>query len=163
MSKIVFADGTSFSCVAKSLCIINGRECVMVRVETSHSAAKAMFSGNKVYSYEWESQTQDAKGKACTETLRQELTEYSVPGDLVDHRDGTVTAYMGKPTALEKAELVLETADRLATAAKEVANGERPAETLADVAAAYDDANKKHRPPAPPGKDANAKPGKPKP
>lgn len=31
-------------------------------------------------------------------------SEYSLAGDIIDHRDGTVTIKMGKPTALELAE-----------------------------------------------------------
>ena len=33
-------------------------------------------------------------------------TEYSIAGDITDHRDGTVTVKMGKPTALEEAQLI---------------------------------------------------------
>ncbi len=33
-------------------------------------------------------------------------TEYSIAGDITDHRDGTVTVKMGKPTLLEQAQLI---------------------------------------------------------
>lgn len=33
-------------------------------------------------------------------------SDYSIAGDIIDHRDGTVTVKMGKPTALEEAQLI---------------------------------------------------------
>lgn len=45
-----------------------------------------------------------------TEAAREEYdnSEYSLAGDITDHRDGTVTVVMGKPTELELAmELLL--------------------------------------------------------
>lgn len=33
-------------------------------------------------------------------------SDYSIAGDITDHRDGTVTVKMGKPTALEEAQLI---------------------------------------------------------
>lgn len=47
----------------------------------------------------------DAGGNAATEEQVREWdnSEYSLSGDITDHRDGTVTIRMGKPTELENA------------------------------------------------------------
>ena len=37
------------------------------------------------------------------ETTSHDNSEYSMAGDVVDHRDGTVTVKMGKPTEIEMA------------------------------------------------------------
>lgn len=46
-----------------------------------------------------------ADGAQVFETVETEIdnTEYSIAGDVTDHRDGTVTVKMGKPTDLEDA------------------------------------------------------------
>lgn len=49
----------------------------------------------------------DDKGNATTEIVveTEELdnSEYSIAGDIIDHRDGTITVKMGKLTDLEQA------------------------------------------------------------
>ena len=43
-----------------------------------------------------------------THEVEYDNTEYSIAGDIIDHRDGTITAKMGKLTVLEEAyELML--------------------------------------------------------
>ena len=44
------------------------------------------------------------------EPLEFDNSEYSLAGDIIDHRDGTITVKMGKPTDLENAlEMLLNT------------------------------------------------------
>ena len=38
-------------------------------------------------------------------------SDYSIAGDITDHRDGTVTVKMGKPTALEEKTELLDAAE----------------------------------------------------
>ena len=59
-----------------------------------------------VYFHEWDGLTLDDQGKENLETVREELSAYSIAGDLVDTRDGNITLYMGKPTELELAQAV---------------------------------------------------------
>lgn len=42
-----------------------------------------------------------------TSTYEYDKSEYSMAGDIVDHRDGTITVHMGKPTELEETQLLL--------------------------------------------------------
>lgn len=42
-------------------------------------------------------------GEVETITTEYDNSEYSMSGDVTDHRDGTVTVVMGKPTELENA------------------------------------------------------------
>lgn len=46
---------------------------------------------------------EDGKPTGQVETVREEYdnSDYSMAGDITDHRDGTVTVVMGKPTELE--------------------------------------------------------------
>ena len=53
----------------------------------------------------------DDQGGQTTEVRQEDLSEYSVAGDIVDTRDGNVTVYMGKPTALELAQAQLAAAE----------------------------------------------------
>ena len=43
-----------------------------------------------------------------TRTESYDNSEYSIAGDIIDHRDGTVTVKMGKPTAEELLALIEE-------------------------------------------------------
>ena len=83
----------------------------------------ASFSG-KVNDMEWDNRMSKAITLTMTPAAAAELfidglewsivdgeeefdnTEYSIAGDITDHRDGTVTVKMGKPTALEEAQLI---------------------------------------------------------
>lgn len=84
-------------------------------IESDVETVKALFCDGAVYHKAWETTTAavDENGESVetVETLTKDLSEYCVPGDVIDHRDGTVTVYMGKKTELElvteeKAELV---------------------------------------------------------
>lgn len=80
-----------------------------IRVEMTYADALALFNNN----IEWFIlqdkkvivETTDDEGKIHKETKIETETydnsEYSIAGDIIDHRDGTITVKMGKPTAEE--------------------------------------------------------------
>ena len=69
-------------------------------------AVKRSFVDGAIYRQEWESQVTTGDGIQTTETVKDDLSAYSVAGDLVDTRDGNITVYMGKPTELDLAKAV---------------------------------------------------------
>ena len=46
--------------------------------------------------------------RVVTKTVSYDNSEYSIAGDIIDHRNGTVTVKMGKPTAEEILALIEE-------------------------------------------------------
>jgi hypothetical protein len=77
-----------------------------ITVYATVDEAKEAFVDGVSYAREWDSQDGDA-----TLTMSDDLTAYSVAGDIVDHRDGTVTVFMGKPTELELTNAELDEAE----------------------------------------------------
>lgn len=111
--RIVFADGTVFQCPEQPKAPVHrytdrSRAWKRISVIGSLEEVKAKFVDGAVYFHEWDSQTVDEQGNAATEIIRQELSMYSLAGDLVDTRDGNITVYMGKPTELEETQAALD-------------------------------------------------------
>lgn len=159
MDKIVFNEGTAFECVGIAKQSGRDRQRVIIRLKGCPLAvAKEVFVAGAEYRHEWES-----AGENGTEVYGEDLGEYSIPGDLVDHRTGEITVYMSKPTELEKAHAVLAAATTLASVAQQVATGERPVDGLADVVVAFNEEAKKQGHAAPKPHEKPSKPGKPKP
>lgn len=109
--RIVFADGTSFPCPEQPQAPVHPypdrkREWRRITVIGEMGAVKAAFVDGAVYRQEWDSQVTAEDGSQTTETVTEDLSAYSVAGDLVDARDGNITVYMGKPTELELAQAV---------------------------------------------------------
>ena len=74
-----------------------------ITLEIDHATAADLF----VSGMEWAIVEQILEGTETVET-EWDNSEYSIAGDITDHRDGTITAKMGKLTALEEAyELLL--------------------------------------------------------
>ncbi|MDO4732458.1 MAG: hypothetical protein Q4B50_02935 [Bacillota bacterium] len=111
--RIVFADGTVFQCPEQSRAVVHpfrdrSREWKLLCVCGELPAVKEKFVDGAVYFHEWDSLFLDAGGEERSEVIRQELSEYSIAGDLVDSRDGTISVYMGKPTELEETQAALD-------------------------------------------------------
>ena len=74
------------------------RESKTIILTMNYSTAAQLFVDNVEWSIisEWE---QDGQ------TMREEYdnSDYSIAGDIIDHRDGTLSIKMGKPTDLELA------------------------------------------------------------
>ena len=87
----------------------NNRESKAIRVEMSYADALALFVDdapwNIVQDCEVRHEVIDEEGNVTFENvIEQEVydnSDYSIAGDIIDHRDGTVTVKMGKPTAEE--------------------------------------------------------------
>lgn len=80
--------------------------CVGVAALLPDGAVWSIVQKNTVPRYDAEGNAVlDEGGNAVTEEQVKEWdnSEYSMSGDITDHRDGTVTIKMGKPTDLEEA------------------------------------------------------------
>lgn len=80
-----------------------------IKIEMSYAEANELFTDNVIWNIvqevEVHERKEDENGNEVTETsIKEEVydnSDYSIAGDIIDHRDGTVTAKMGKPTAEE--------------------------------------------------------------
>ena len=125
--RIKFADGTVFQQPETPAAPITplkaGREWRRITVVGTVEAVKAAFVDGAQYVQAWDSVrvdvAEDGTETAVTEEQTHDLSGFSVAGEVVDHRDGTCTVLMGKPTELELAQA--EAAD--ATAALEILLG----------------------------------------
>ena len=85
------------------------RETKAIHLEMSYEEAKATFVDGVKWSIvmEVKKPTIGADGKPTGETTiaQEEFNNdaFNLSGDITDHRDGTVTVVMGKPTELEDA------------------------------------------------------------
>lgn len=113
--RIKFADGTVFQQPETPAAPITplkaGREWRRITVIGTVEAVKAAFVDGAQYVQAWDSVVTevDEEGNEV-ETIVEEsrdLSEFSIAGEIIDHRDGTVCVLMGKPTEIEllKAEL----------------------------------------------------------
>ena len=74
----------------------NGRESVELTMELTNQDAAALFANDVPWSLV--KSYADMTGEGTTEI---DMSEYSVAGDIIDHRNGTVTVKMGKTTVEE--------------------------------------------------------------
>lgn len=77
------------------------RESVAVTVELTAEKAAELFADDAEWSMERQEETVNKQGQIVTETAVQDWSEYCVAGPITDHRNGTVTVKMGKPTEQE--------------------------------------------------------------
>ena len=114
--RIVFADGKVFACPANNSVPVSrfNREREGRRILVLGTAAEAAqyFVDNASYYHEWDSDIFDEQGRPSgTEVLSEDLSAFSVAGDIVDKRDGSLEIYMGKPTELELSQALLAAAE----------------------------------------------------
>lgn len=93
----------------------DNRESKAITLEMSHDAAIVAFQNGTPWSIVVTEQRPvidaagdpvlDADGAQVFEPTETEIdnSDYSIAGDVTDHRDGTVTVKMGRPTDLEDA------------------------------------------------------------
>lgn len=86
----------------------DNRESKAITLEMDYATASALFVDGLAWSIvqEQEVPTRDNEGnRTGTEVVTDEWdnSEYCLAGDITDHRDGTITAKMGKLTDLEEA------------------------------------------------------------
>lgn len=86
------------------------REAIEMQITGSeHAALAALFVNGASFAVRQMEQQQgetgpvlDEEGKPVLTPVDYDKSEYCVAGEIVDHRDGTFTVYMGKPTAAER-------------------------------------------------------------
>lgn len=87
----------------------DGRDTKTITLTMSHDAAAALLPDNTPWSIVQRETVDvlDEQGKPTGETKEvvneYDNSEYSLAGDITDHRDGTVSIKMGKPTEAENA------------------------------------------------------------
>ena len=114
--RIVFGNGTTFNCPGQPQAPVHrysgqDREWRKITVTATVEEVKAAFADGAAYSHEWDSQVTAEDGSQTMEVVSQDLSAYSVAGDVVDTRDGNITVYMGKPTELELVQAQLAAAE----------------------------------------------------
>lgn len=80
-----------------------------ITIELSYAEALELFVDNTVWFIIQEDERQEAvedeEGNISYETIttvdRYDNSDYNLAGDIIDHRNGTITIKMGKPTAEE--------------------------------------------------------------
>lgn len=108
--RIKFADGTVFQQPETPAAPITplkaGREWRRITVVGTVDAVKAAFVDGAQYVQAWDStvtQTDAETGEPVEVVVEEsrDLSDWSVAGEIIDRRDGTVCVLMGKPTEIE--------------------------------------------------------------
>ena len=89
----------------------DNRETKAITLEMDYATANKLFIDSVIWSIVMEHPVEikeiDDEGNATTKTIIEteefDNSEYSLAGDITDHRDGTLTVKMGKLTDLEQA------------------------------------------------------------
>ena len=90
----------------------NGRESKYIHAEITYEEAITHFVDGATWSIiqevdETEVEYIDDKGNNCVKNIIKEEvfdnSEFNIAGEIIDHRDGTITIKMGKPNELELA------------------------------------------------------------
>ena len=116
--RIEFEDGKVFQQPVQTKAVVypinSDRVWKKIVISGELEEIKQYFVDNAKYVQKWDSigHTIDPETNEeieITETLDMDLSEFSIAGEIVDHRDGTYTVLMGKPTELEILRAQLET------------------------------------------------------
>lgn len=95
----------------------NGRDSKSITLKLSYEEALNIFIDDVKWNIIQEDERIENIIDPETDTVSQELkiisetydnSEYSIAGDIVDHRDGTITVKMGKPTSEELLKMIME-------------------------------------------------------
>ena len=89
----------------------DNRETKAITLEMDYATANKLFIDSVIWSIVMEHPVEikeiDSEGNTTTKTIIEteefDNSEYSLAGDITDHRDGTLTVKMGKLTDLEQA------------------------------------------------------------
>ena len=105
MSTILKANNTETPCEAAEHYRDSawGRPTCTVTIKASAAEIAAMLPNNAPWSLIEREDALDESGAPTGQTVDHErdMSEYSLAGDITDHRDGTVSIKMGKPTESE--------------------------------------------------------------
>lgn len=107
MSTILKANNTETPCEAAEHYRDSawGRPTCTVTIKASAAEIAALLPNNAPWSLIEREDVLDESGAPTGQTVDHErdMSEYSLSGDITDHRDGTVSIKMGKPTEAENA------------------------------------------------------------
>ena len=107
MSTILKANNTETPCEAAERYrdSVWGRPTCTVTIKASAAEIAALLPNNAPWSLIEREDVLDESGSPTGQTADNErdMSEYSLSGDITDHRDGTVSIKMGKPTETESA------------------------------------------------------------
>ena len=107
MSTILKANNTETPCEAAEHYRDSawGRPTCTVTIKASAAEIAALLPDNAPWSLIEREDVLDESGMPTGQTVDHErdMSEYSLSGDITDHRDGTVSIKMGKPTETESA------------------------------------------------------------
>lgn len=118
--KIRFASSVEFSQPEQATPPVSplptGRAWRRIDIVGTVDEAKTAFVDNAQYAQVWDSVaiTVDEETGETVETVTEEsrdLSEWSVAGEIIDRRDGTICVLMGKPTEMELLQAELADAD----------------------------------------------------
>ena len=107
--KIKFFDNSFLECIAQPLSVKRmfrgqDRDCILIKFNNvSYEVLNEIFIDGLNFSIMAYEEISNVSGLPSREYEYVEYpkTDYIVAGDIIDHRDGTFTALMGKKTALE--------------------------------------------------------------
>lgn len=118
MSAILKANNTETPCEAAEHYRDGawGRPTCTVTIKASAAEIAALLPNNAPWSLIEREDVLDENGMLTGQTVDHErdMSEYSLSGDITDHRDGTVSIKMGKPTEVETLRAQLEDAEHAA-------------------------------------------------
>lgn len=121
MNQIIFKDGKMFTsveypiecepCIFSKKILMDGinRDFLRITLLSTYDEIKDYFVDNAEYSIR--QFDVDSQGNELQTYTDYDWSEYSVAGDIVDHRDGKITVYMSKPVEYEIAvdNLIMDT------------------------------------------------------
>lgn len=112
MSTILKANNTETPCEAAEHYRDSawGRPTCTVTIKASAAEIAALLPNNAPWSLIEREDVLDESGMPTGQTVDHErdMSDYSLSGDITDHRDGTVSIKMGKPTETEKSNYTVE-------------------------------------------------------
>lgn len=82
----------------------DNRESKTIVIEMTCSEANSLFVNGLKWSILNDVPQEQEDGTVITVQEEYDNSEFSIAGDIIDHRDGTLSVKMGKPTQLEKLE-----------------------------------------------------------
>lgn len=111
--KIIFAHGAIFDCPEQPDAPVmpwpKDRDWRKVCVIGTPEEVKAAFVDGAEWGRQYASGLYDENGTLIeTETITEDLSAYSIAGEIVDHRNGLVTVFMGRPTEVEILQAVVD-------------------------------------------------------
>lgn len=120
MNRIIFEDGTMFTsaefpvesepCIFDKKSVLTNvyREVLRITVASTYAEVAEKFVDGAKFSIRQREIFINDQGEQYSQDVDYEKYDYIIAGDIIDHRDGRITVYMGKPTEHELEVMALE-------------------------------------------------------